>query len=162
VPLGKVGNLSLTALRSYGAAGATTVFATVTIPLGELTSGTVTFDRTRDSATGATSENRTLVMQKSLPLGDGYGYRVQRRNAVLPRLRSYDRNQVSIDHNDLPFDAILDRLRLDAVPYLRSGVLLEFPVHRVRAATLHVLLEDGTPLPSGALARFEGKDKQFP
>ncbi|TMH84395.1 MAG: fimbrial biogenesis outer membrane usher protein, partial [Betaproteobacteria bacterium] len=314
VPLGKVGNLSLTALRSYGAAGATTVFATVTIPLGELTSGTVTFDRTRDSATGATSENRTLVMQKGLPLGDGYGYRVQRRNedllgsyslqtgvgtyvlaiplgeltsgtvtfdrtrdsatgatsenrtlvmqkglplgdgygyrvqrrnedllgsyslqtgvgtyvleasrpkegpgaarvgitggigvvgghpffsraltdsfgvvrvadysnvrvlqdnqvvaqtdgqgyAVLPRLRSYDRNQVSIDHNDLPFDAILDRLRLDAVPYLRSGVLLEFPVHRVRAATLHVLLEDGTPLPSGALARFEGKDKQFP
>src|SRR5881392_1539891 len=189
VPLGKVGNLSLTALRSYGAAGATTVFATVTIPLGELTSGTVTFDRTRDSATGATSENRTLVMQKGLPLGDGYGYRVQRRNedllgsyslqtgvgtyvleasrpkegpgaarvgitggigvvgghpffsraltdsfgvvrvadysnvrvlqdnqvvaqtdgqgyAVLPRLRSYDRNQVSIDHNDLPFDAI--------------------------------------------------------
>ena len=245
VPLGKVGNLSLTALRSYGAAGATTVFATVTIPLGELTSGTVTFDRTRDSATGATSENRTLVMQKGLPLGDGYGYRVQRRNedllgsyslqtgvgtyvleasrpkegpgaarvgitggigvvgghpffsraltdsfgvvrvadysnvrvlqdnqvvaqtdgqgyAVLPRLRAYDRNQVSIDHNDLPFDATLDRLRLDAVPYLRSGVLLEFPVHRVRAATLHVLLEDGTPLPSGALARFEGKDKQFP
>ncbi|HXG96773.1 MAG TPA: fimbria/pilus outer membrane usher protein, partial [Gemmatimonadales bacterium] len=245
VPLGKVGNLSLTALRSYGAAGATTVFATVTIPLGELTSGTVTFDRTRDSATGATSENRTLVMQKGLPLGDGYGYRVQRRNedllgsyslqtgvgtyvleasrpkegpgaarvgitggigvvgghpflsraltdsfgvvrvadysnvrvlqdnqlvaqtdgqgyAVLPRLRAYDRNQVSIDHNDLPFDAILDRLRLDAVPYLRSGVLLEFPVRRVRAGTLHVLLEDGTPLPSGALARFEGKDKQFP
>ncbi|TMI14947.1 MAG: fimbrial biogenesis outer membrane usher protein, partial [Betaproteobacteria bacterium] len=245
VPLGKVGNLSLTALRSYGAAGATTVFATVTIPLGELTSGTVTFDRTRDSATGATSENRTLVLQKGLPLGDGYGYRVQRRNedllgsyslqtgvgtyvleasrpkegpgaarvgitggigvvgghaffsraltdsfgvvrvadysnvrvlqdnqvvaqtdgqgyAVLPRLRAYDRNQVSIDHNDLPFDATLDRLRLDAVPYLRSGVLLEFPVHRVRAGTLHVLLEDGTPLPSGALARFEGKDKQFP
>src|SRR5437773_1750215 len=245
VRAGKVGNLSLTALRSYGAAGATTVFATVTIPLGELTSGTVSFDRTRDGATGATSENRTLAMQKGLPLGDGYGYRVQRRNedllgsyslqtgvgtyvleasrpkegpgaarvgitggigvvgghpffsraltdsfgvvrvadysnvrvlqdnqvvaqtdgqgyAVLPRLRSYDRNQVSIDHNDLPFDAILDRLRLDAVPYLRSGVLLEFPVHRVRAATLHVLLEDGTPLPSGALARFEGKDKQFP
>jgi len=241
----EVGNLSLTALRSYGAAGATTVFATVTIPLGELTSGTVTFDRTRDSANGATSENRTLVMQKGLPLGDGYGYRVQRRNedllgsyslqtgvgtyvleasrpkdgpgaarvgitggigvvgghpffsraltdsfgvvrvadysnvrvlqdnqvvaqtdgqgyAVLPRLRAYDRNQVSIDHNDLPFDATLDRLRLDAVPYLRSGVLLEFPVHRVRAGTLHVLLEDGTPLPSGALARFEGKDKQFP
>src|SRR5436853_10865 len=245
VPLGKVGNLSLTALRSYGAAGVTTVFATVTIPLGELTSGTVTFDRTRDSATGATSENRTLVLQKGLPLGDGYGYRVQRRNedllgsyslqtgvgtyvleasqpkdgpgaarvgitggigvvggfpffsraltdsfgvvrvadypdvrvlqdnqvvartdsqgyAVLPRLRAYDRNQVSIDHNDLPFDATLDRLRLDAVPYLRSGVLFDFPVHRVRAATLHVLLEDGTPLPSGALARFEGKDKQFP
>src|SRR5207247_1546820 len=102
------------------------------------------------------SNVRVLQDNQLVAQTDGQGY------AVLPRLRAYDRNQVSIDHNDLPFDAILDRLRLDAVPYLRSGVLLEFPVRRVRAGTLHVLLEDSTPLPSGALARFEGKDKQFP
>lgn len=62
----------------------------------------------------------------------------------------------------MPFDATLDRLRLDAVPYYRSGVLLDFPVQRVRAGTLHVVLEDGSPLPSGALARFEGQEKEFP
>lgn len=245
VPLGKVANLSLSALRVYGPTGATTLFLSFIVPLGELTSATFTRDRTRSAATGSQSSNNTLAVQKNPPLGEGYGYRLQDRNgdflgnyslqtgvgtyvleeslpkaganatrvgiaggigvvggypflsrsisdsfgvvrvadypnvrvlqdnqvvartdaqgyAVLPRMRAYDRNQVSLDQNDLPFDATLGSLRLDAVPYFRSGVLLDFPVHRVRAGTLHVMLEDGRPLPSGALARIEGKEKEFP
>jgi len=245
VPLGKVANLSLSALRIYGPTGATTFFLSFIVPFGELTSGMVTIDRTRSTATGLQSSNHTLAVQRNLPLGEGYGYRLQERNgdllgsyslqtgvgtyvleesvpkaganatrvgiaggigmvggypflsrsisdsfgvvrvadypnvrvlqdnqvvartdaqgyAVLPRMRAYDRNQVSLDQNDLPFDARLGSLRLDAVPYFRSGVLLDFPVHRVRAGTLHVMLEDGRPLPSGALARIEGKEKEFP
>src|SRR5205814_10280728 len=52
---------------------------------------------------------------------------------VLPRLRAYDRNQITMDPRDLPFDAVLGSLKLDAVPYYRSGVLLQFPIKRVRA-----------------------------
>jgi outer membrane usher protein len=245
LPILKTANLSVTFLRSAGASEASSVFATISIPFGELTSGTVVMDRTRDATTGVTESNTTVTAQKALPAGDGYGYRLQLRNrdflgsgslqngygtytleasqpregdpalrlgaaggigyvgghaflsrvlndsfglvrvadfadvrvlqdnqivgrtdadgyAVLPRLRPYDRNQVTIDHNDLPFDASLSRLRLEAVPYLRSGVLLEFPVRRVRAATVHLVLEDGSFLPSGALARFEGSSQDFP
>src|SRR5438046_10455268 len=82
VPLGKVGNLSLTALRSYGAAGATTVFATVTIPLGGLPWGPVPFAGPGAGATGATSENRPLAIQKACPLGHGFGYAGRRETGT--------------------------------------------------------------------------------
>lgn len=82
--------------------------------------------------------------------------------AVLPRLRPYDRNQITIDQRDLPLDAVLGSLKLDAVPYYRSGVLLNFPIKRVRAATMTIALEDGEPIPSGAVAQVEGKRDEFP
>ncbi len=82
--------------------------------------------------------------------------------AVVPRLRPYDRNQIGIDQRDLPLDAVLGGLKLDAVPYYRSGVLLEFPIKRVRAGTLNIALDDGEPIPSGAIARVEGKQDEFP
>ena len=82
--------------------------------------------------------------------------------AVLPRLRAYDRNPIGIDQRDLPFDAALGALRLHAVPYFRSGVFVDFPVRRVRAATLRIVLEDGADLPSGAIARIEGSAEEFP
>lgn len=245
VPIVKRATFTFSVLRTYSGTPATTLFATLTIPFGELSSASLTLDRSRDPATGAANVNTTAVVQKSLPLGDGYGYRLQAHNddylgtlnlqnafgtytleasqpkdgstatrasisgglgvvgghpflsryitdsfglvrvadyanvqvlqdnqvvaktdkdgyAILPRMRAYDRNQVTINQNDLPFDATLDRLRLDAIPYYRSGVLLDFPVKRVRAGTLHVVLEDGSALPSGALARIEGQEKEFP
>lgn len=245
VPVGKRSNLSFGLISAHGLGTQTTAFAALTISFDELTTGNVNFDRVHDSTTGATTRDRTLVLQRSLPLGEGYGYRLQAHNedflgsysqqtgfgtytveasqpkdgpgsqrvtasggvglvgghaflartltdsfgvvrvadypdvhvlqdnhvvartdaqgyAVLPRMRPYDRNQVSIEQNDLPLDATFDQLRLEAAPYFRSGVLLDFPVHRVRAGTLHVRLEDGTPLPSGALAMFEGGTKEFP
>jgi len=85
---------------------------------------------------------------------EGYG--------VVPRLRAYDRNQIGIDQRDLPMDAVLGTLKLDAVPYYRSGLLIEFPIKRVRAATMTITLDDGAPIPSGAVARVEGKREEFP
>jgi len=82
--------------------------------------------------------------------------------AVLPRLRPYDRNQITVDQRDLPLDAVLGSLRLDAVPYYRSGVMLEFPIKRVRAATMKIELDGGQPIPSGAIAHVEGKQEEFP
>jgi outer membrane usher protein len=86
------------------------------------------------------------VLQDNQVVGrtDADGY------AVLPDLRAYDRNPISIDQKDLPLDAKVDSLTLTAVPYYRSGVLLKFPVTHARGALLHIRLDDGAELPVGA------------
>ncbi|MGY8786643.1 MAG: hypothetical protein ACKVIB_14730, partial [Pseudomonadales bacterium] len=63
---------------------------------------------------------------------------------------------VRIEQADLPFDAQIDAVQLDAVPNLRSGLLLKFPIKRSRGALLTVVLENGEPLPAGALAQIIG------
>jgi len=75
-------------------------------------------------------------------------------SALLPRLRPYQKNTVRIEQADLPMDAQIDAVQLDAVPYFRSGLLLKFPVKRSRGALLTVVLENGEALPAGALAQI--------
>jgi len=245
IPIGRWAQFSLTGVKTLSPSSGYTVFAAFSLSLGQTTSASAGLERSYDKASGTTQNHRTVTLQKSLPLGEGYGYRVQARDddwmggasaqtgfgtytfdvakaqsqntayqatasggigtiggytffsrqitdsfgvvrvadyphvrvlqdnqevartgstgyAVLPRMRPYDRNPVSIDQSDLPFDANIGALKLEATPYYRSGVLIDFPVTRVRAATLHIVLDDGTDLPSGALARFDGKDHEFP
>jgi outer membrane usher protein len=98
------------------------------------------------------------VLQDNQPVGrtDADGY------AVLPQLRAFDVNRVSIEQRDLPMDAQVDKLKMDAVPFFRSGLLLEFPVRRSHGATLHIRLDDGAAIPSGAIVRVAGRDEEFP
>jgi outer membrane usher protein len=77
-------------------------------------------------------------------------------NALLPRIRPYQKNLVRIEQADLPLDAQIDAIQLDAVPYFRSGLLLSFPVKRSRGALLTVILENGEPLPVGAQVQIVG------
>jgi outer membrane usher protein len=71
-------------------------------------------------------------------------------NALIPRLRAYDNNVISVDQRDLPMDAAIDTLSVVAVPYFRSGIEVLFPIRRARSATFTILLEDGEPIPAGA------------
>ena len=77
-------------------------------------------------------------------------------NALLTGLRSYQKNSVRIEQSDIPFDAQIDTVELDAVPYFRSGLVLKFPVKRSRGALLTVVLENGEPLPAGAQVQIIG------
>ncbi len=61
-----------------------------------------------------------------------------------------------IEQSDIPLDAQIDILQLDAVPYFRSGLVLKFPVKRSRGALLTVVLENGEPLPAGAQVQIIG------
>jgi outer membrane usher protein len=79
-------------------------------------------------------------------------------NALIPRLRAYDSNVISIDQRDLPMDAEIGALSARAVPYFRSGVDVRFPIRRTHGAMLTVLLEDGQPLPVGAVVRVIGQN----
>jgi outer membrane usher protein len=79
-------------------------------------------------------------------------------NALIPRLRAYDNNMISIDLRDLPLDAEINTLQLDAVPYYRSGIEVIFPIKHSRGATLTIHLENGKPLPVGASVQEVGKE----
>jgi outer membrane usher protein len=82
--------------------------------------------------------------------------------ALLPRLRAYESNPISIEQADLPFDATIGTLKLDAVPYFRSGMALVFPITRSRGAMLTLDLENGAPLPAGAIVTIAGQKDAFP
>lgn len=82
-------------------------------------------------------------------------------NALVPRLRAYDRNVISIDQIDLPMDATIKAVKVEAVPYYRSGVVVKFPIERSFGATFTINLEDGSPIPVGAAVLVDGKDDVY-
>ena len=82
--------------------------------------------------------------------------------AVIPRLRAYDRNRVSIDARDLPLDATVDALAIDAVPWYRSGLLFDFPVRRSHGAQMRITLDDGGDMPAGAYVEVNARAERFP
>lgn len=70
--------------------------------------------------------------------------------ALLPRLRAYQENPIRIEVADLPLGAQVNQVKLEAVPYFRSGLVLEFPVKDIRGVTLTAIMEDGMPVPPGS------------
>ena len=73
-----------------------------------------------------------------------------RGEALIPRLRAYDRNEITVNPFDFPLDAKILSVKIEAVPYYRSGLQVKFPIERSNAATFTVQLEDGSFLPEGA------------
>jgi len=223
----------------------TQVNATWTLPIGTSTSAALSVDRVRSTAPGADRDERALSIQRNLPLGEGFGYRLRasdrgprqaeidyqnrygtysaevaqaqgetgervsasggvgfiggnmflsrtindsfglvrlpgypdvrvysenqeigRTDAagelVVPRLLPYQKNTVRIEQGDLPFDAEFDVLARDAVPYARSGVVVEFAVRPARGALVKIMQDDGAPVPAGAQVRVEGQVGAFP
>jgi outer membrane usher protein len=69
--------------------------------------------------------------------------------ALIPNLRAYDINVISVDQRDLPIDAEISTLKVDAVPYFRSGIEINFPIKHSQGATFTVQLENGDHLPVG-------------
>lgn len=82
--------------------------------------------------------------------------------ALVPALRAYQRNRLSIQQDALPLDAEIGTLQLGLTPRRRSGSLVEFPVRATRGALLRIVLEDGSPLPVGAVVTARGQDEPFP
>lgn len=243
LPLGRWGQLNVTALRSTGEEESTALAAAITVPLGPNTSASAQAESTRsgsvrDRQVGASFQRNRAddspwsyrVTTRGADVEGEVGYRgdraeaqvgvartegnaitgrvqlaggigfvgdyaflsrritgsfgvvqvadypkvgvyfdnqfVGRTNAkgffVVPEMRAYDRNTISVREADLPLDATIGSLKLDASPYYRSGVLIDFPVRRVRAAVMTIELDDGTPLPPGALVRVDEGSEEFP
>ena len=82
--------------------------------------------------------------------------------ALLPQMRPYQENAIRIEQADLPLDAQVDAVKVDAVPYFRSGIVIPFQVKRSRGALIMIVLDDGEPLPAGAVAQIVGTNEEFP
>lgn len=70
--------------------------------------------------------------------------------ALVTGLLPYQVNRLSLDPDELPLDAEIGSVRASAVPYARSGTLIEFPVRQTRNALLVLLQRDGSHVPAGA------------
>lgn len=80
------------------------------------------------------------------------GYTDAQGRVLLPRLIAFSENKVSIDANDLPFDAeLVGGDSVTVAPYARSGVLVDLPVRRFKSALVTLRQADGSPVPAGAL-----------
>lgn len=83
-------------------------------------------------------------------------------SAMVPRLLPYQKNSIRIEQADLPLDATVDALGVDVVPNFRSGVLVRIPIRRSRGGLITVVLDDGGPVPAGAIAMLPGNPDLFP
>ena len=243
--LERLGYVGVSASRVRAEDRSTQFNAVWTVPLGSSTSATFSAERSRGTAAGANRDERTLGIQRDLPLGEGFGYRLRASDkgprqaeidyqnrygtytaevaqadgktgervsasggvgviggnmfmsraitdsfglvrlrgypdvrvysenqeigrtdaggeVIVPRLLPYQKNTLRIEQGDLPFDAEFDVLARDAVPYARSGVIVEFAVRPARGAIVRILREDNSPLPAGAVVRVVGQESDFP
>jgi outer membrane usher protein len=96
-----------------------------------------------------------LVNNQVVAHTDSHGF------ALVPRLSTYQINPVRIDPSELPLDAQIDSPQVDAVPYFRSGLSLKFPVKRASGALIVLVLDDGKPMPLGAMVTVDGAAEEF-
>ncbi len=85
-------------------------------------------------------------------------YTNQQGRALLPELLPYEANRVNIEPVELPLDTSIAARTLTVTPRYRSGVVVQFPVERVRGGTFRLVTAEGAPVPAGALVRFMGQD----
>lgn len=78
--------------------------------------------------------------------------------ALIPNLRPFEDNRISIDPLELPLDTSIGARMIVLAPGYRNGVIARFPIERVLSATLKLRLTDGSPVPVGAIVSFKGQE----
>jgi outer membrane usher protein len=111
-------------------------------------------------------ENSFAVVEvKDIPdIGVGInGHQTARTNsrglALVSNLQALVPNHIRLNEQDLPVDAEIASVDQVVVPPLRRAVKIVFPVRAGRSVLLTIQLEDGEPVPSGAVIRVEGDDR---
>lgn len=90
------------------------------------------------------------VMIENRPVG-----RTDARGRLLvPDLRSFDANHLSIDPLDAPLDTRLGTVAKVVRPFDRSGVVVRFPLAPSRGALVRLIDETGRFLPLGSTAKL--------
>ncbi len=82
--------------------------------------------------------------------------------ALIPHLRPYQLNRISVEQEDLPIEAQIENLELQLTPALRSGTYAEFPIKKTSGGTLIIVLEDGSFIPSGATVMMLDHEEEYP
>jgi outer membrane usher protein len=148
-----VGDLELQAARNNGVAGASAFW-----------SGAATWLGGQFDATRSLNDSFALVDLDGLAGVPVYldnqlvAHTDRNGRALLYNLRPYEPNRIGIDPVELPLDTAISARTLSLAPAYRSGVVARFPVERVAGAVFRLVLEDGSPVPAGAIVRFKGGD----
>lgn len=80
---------------------------------------------------------------------------------IVPRLRAFDRNKLSIDPTDLPIDAEITAGERIVRPFGRHGVAVAFAARPARGAIVPIRLDDGSALPEGATVTLAGQAAEW-
>jgi len=78
---------------------------------------------------------------------------------LIPDLRSYEANHVSIDPNDVPPDADVPLTATTVRPQDRSAVVVMFPIHRSGGAIVVLVTQRGQALALGSQVRVQGSNE---
>lgn len=81
--------------------------------------------------------------------------------ALIPRLMPYQNNMIRIDPSELPIQAEIDSIEINAIPAYRSAVKVAFPVRSGRGALIKINLADDEPAPAGATVYLAGDKQEF-
>ncbi|RRA49551.1 fimbria/pilus outer membrane usher protein [Acidipila sp. EB88] len=73
---------------------------------------------------------------------------------LVPDMRAFDLNHLSIDPSDIPVDASVDTINQDVRPQDHSGVVVHFRVQESHGGLLRVVDEQGAPIEAGSEARL--------
>ena len=101
------------------------------------------------------------------------GIRVERENRymgttdsngqlLVPDMRSFDVNRISINPLDAPTDAAVPVTVREIRPQDRSGVVVHFPVKASHSALLRLLDDTGKPIPVGSAATLQSSGVPAP
>jgi outer membrane usher protein len=71
---------------------------------------------------------------------------------LVPDMRSFDVNHISIEATDIPPDATIHDAAREVRPQDRSGVVVRFPIKISHGALLRLVDEAGDPIPVGSVA----------
>jgi len=81
---------------------------------------------------------------------------------LIPGLRPYESNRVTIDIEDLPITARIDASEIVVAPFFRAGAVVNFPADASRDIRLRLVLPGGNPVPEGAVVRIGDRHDVFP
>ncbi|MDH3510402.1 MAG: fimbria/pilus outer membrane usher protein [Gammaproteobacteria bacterium] len=96
---------------------------------------------------------RVYVENQEVGRTDAHG------RVLLPGLRPFEKNRISLESADLPLHVRINTTRTSASPYAGTGTLVEFSLDASRSLMLHAIQTSGKPVPMGALATIEGRDE---
>jgi outer membrane usher protein len=81
---------------------------------------------------------------------------------LIPSLRSYQRNKISIDPRDLPVDAEAPMTQTVVAPADRNGIVVRFGVKTdIKAAVVIFAGKDGKFIAPGSRGRLDGAEELF-
>jgi outer membrane usher protein len=99
---------------------------------------------------------RVLADNQPVGVADQHGV------AIVPRLRSFQSNRISVDPRDLPLDAFVEALEIVVRPARRAGIRVDFPIAEANGVLVRLANASGGAVPVGATVIVEGGSAEFP